>query len=92
MMERRVSPLKEYRTALALFLASSFVCAVLSLYWHEAFLAGIVANIFFWSWRAKRIGCSHCGCPLAPPIGASAVAIAKSFAATECRNCRAKLD
>jgi len=46
-----MSPLKKYRMALALFLVSGFAFAILSLYWHEAFLAGFVANIFFWSWR-----------------------------------------
>jgi hypothetical protein len=73
-------------------MASSFVLALLSLYWHEAFLAVFVANIFFWSWRLKRVSCSQCGHPLAPPIGASALTIFRSFATKQCTNCGASLD
>ena len=87
-----MSPLKKYRMALALFLVSGFVFAILSLYWHEAFLAGFVANIFFWSWQLKRVSCGLCGHALAPPIGASALAIFRSFGTKQCTSCGAKLD
>lgn len=87
-----MTALKAYRMALALFAISSFLIALLSLYVHTAFLVLFFANVFFWSWRAKSVRCSNCGCPVAPSIGASALSIVKSFSNRACRNCGSQLD
>jgi hypothetical protein len=44
-----MTPLKKYRTALALFVASSFPIIYLSLYVHEVFVVLVFANVLFWS-------------------------------------------
>ncbi len=85
-------PLKRYQMALMLFVASSFPIIYLSLYVHEGFLALLVANILFWSWRAKSVRCSRCGSAVAPPIGASAIEIFQSLRHSTCKNCGARLD
>ncbi|WP_374585575.1 hypothetical protein [Ideonella dechloratans] len=87
-----MTPLAKYRTSLALFVASSFPIAIISLYVHEAFVVLFFANVLFWSWRLKRVSCSRCGQPLAPPMGASAPEIFRSFSKKQCTNCGAKLD
>jgi ribosomal protein S27E len=87
-----MAPLAKYRASLALFVASSFPIVILSLYVHEAFVVLFFSNVLFWSWRLKRISCAHCGHPLAPPIGASALIIFRSFLTAECTNCGRKLD
>jgi len=87
-----MTPLRKYQAALALFAASSFPIIYLSLYVHEAFLVLLLANVLFWSWRAKIVRCAKCECPVAPPVGSSALAIFKSLTETTCRNCGAQLD
>ena len=87
-----MTPLKRYQVALALFIASSFPIIYLSLYVHEAFLLLLLANILFWSWRAKVVSCFSCGTPMAPPVGSSALEILRSLRQPTCRSCGAKLD
>ena len=87
-----MTPLKRYQAALGLFVASSFPIIYLSLYMHEAFLVLLLANILFWSWRAKSVRCTQCGSPVAPQVGSSALDIFKSLMQATCRNCGAKLD
>lgn len=87
-----MTPLNKYRASLALFIASSFPIALMSLYVHEAFVVLFFANLLFWSWRLRQVGCSQCGHRLAPPIGASAPTIFGSFARRQCTNCGARLD
>jgi hypothetical protein len=87
-----MTSLKKYRMALAIFLASSLPIIYLSLYVHEAFLFLLLANVLFWSWRAKIVRCAQCGCTVAPPVGSSALAIFTSLKKTTCRKCGAHLD
>ncbi len=87
-----MGPLVKYRASLALFVASCFLIAILSLYVHEAFVVLFFVNVLFWSWRLKRVSCLHCGHPVAPPSGATALAIFRSFSSSECANCGNKLD
>jgi ribosomal protein S27E len=87
-----MAPLARYRTSLTLFMATSFAIAILSLYVHEAFTVFLLANLLFWSWRLKHVSCDQCAHPLAPPMGASALTIFRSFTARQCANCGARLD
>jgi hypothetical protein len=87
-----MSSLNKYRMSLVLFVASSFPIALLSLYIHEVFLILFVVNILLWSWMSRRVLCPKCGTPIAPPIGASALAILRSFSNTACRNCSTRID
>lgn len=85
-------PLAKYRACLFGFLGTAFLFGCGMLYFHVAFIVPFFANVLFWSYVVRRVGCLSCGASLAPDAGSSFVEILKSFYLKECAACGAKLD
>ena len=87
-----MKPLPRYRAGLVAFVAFGLAFGLLAMYVNQLFLLPFFGNVFVAGVLIRRVRCGRCGEPLAPELGASTVAVLRSFTTTRrCRRCDASL-